>query len=88
MRLALAICVFTALPVASQEPSLDAGEMRAQQEASRQQIWENGAAVRERRERTEARLKEACDRLFRSRPDETVTNPLCYEVFLNHGLPD
>lgn len=33
------------------------------------------------------RLAEACRTLYAAQPDETVTNPLCYEVFLAEGLP-
>lgn len=34
------------------------------------------------------RLAEACRNLYQRHPDETITNRLCYDVFLNQGLPD
>lgn len=90
MRLPLiaAMCLMAA-PAIPQEPTLetDLQDALARIEISRQKIWENGAPIRERTEQVEARLKETCDRLFLSKPDETILNPLCYEVFRNHGLP-
>lgn len=35
-----------------------------------------------------SRLAKACARLYAANPDGTITNPLCYEVFLTNGLPD
>ena len=34
------------------------------------------------------RLAEACVTLYATEPDRTITNPLCYEVFISQGLPD
>lgn len=40
------------------------------------------------REPVEARLSAACDTMYRRDPDATITNKLCYDVFLDRGLPD
>lgn len=51
-------------------------------------MLEAQSAEDERTRPVEARLAEACANLFKSRPDETITNPLCYSVFLRDGLPN
>lgn len=34
------------------------------------------------------RLIESCENMYRQEPDETITNKLCFDVFLSNGLPE
>ncbi|PCH67060.1 MAG: hypothetical protein COC12_12060 [Rhodobacteraceae bacterium] len=47
---------------------------REQESAKRRAVW--------------LRVSEACGRLYKKRPDETVTNRICLDLFLATGLPD
>lgn len=42
----------------------------------------------ERRRAVTIRLVDACRHLYRQRPNETITNSLCYDVFMELGLPE
>lgn len=55
---------------------------RASMEASLAKLAADAAAP------VEARLKAACIALYARQPDETITNPLCFQVFMADGLPD
>lgn len=62
-------------------------------EAERQKFLEEVAQRAEidkaNRERTVAtRLHEACYNLYSRDPEETITNPLCFDVFWRNGLPE
>lgn len=81
----LAATTATAQTVSLDDPKIQ--EALAKSAKAQHEIWERGAALRERADQIEARLKQACDTLFLSKPDETITNPICYDVFLIHGLP-
>jgi hypothetical protein len=35
-----------------------------------------------------ARLIKACEEIYSDRPNETITNALCFEVFMARGLPN
>lgn len=87
MRHILILAVFAASGAVAQPAGHDVQELIARGEAAQQAIRARSAVFQERQERVEARLKEACDSLFLTQPNETITNPLCYEVFVNHGLP-
>lgn len=34
------------------------------------------------------RLQEGCEAMFKRDPDATITNKLCFDVFMDRGLPD
>ena len=87
MRHILIAATFAASGAVAQPAGQDVQELIARGEAAQQAIRDRTAVFQERQERVEARLKEACDSLFLTQPNETITNPLCYEVFVNHGLP-
>ena len=87
MRYILILAAFATTGAVAQPTGDDTLELIAKGEAAQQTIRDRSAAFQERQDDVEARLKQACDNLFRSQPDETITNPLCYDVFVNHGLP-
>ena len=65
--------------------AIAAGDEKAMVESSQETL----EAAQFRREKpVYQRLIEGCENLYRRKPDETITNTLCFDVFLSSGLPD
>lgn len=63
-------------------------EARRVENLRRRQLEEAAsAAVVARQAAVWRRVIDACEQLYERRPDETVTNSVCLEVFLERGLP-
>lgn len=91
LRLFLFGLALLAWPVSAQETAEERDRMLesiARSEALMHKILEKGEPFRQQEEEVQSRLTAACSNLYRRDADATITNPLCYEVFLNHGLPD
>lgn len=71
-------------------------QQRSAEEAERQRLLEQRAeleagiemARRARQDAVLEQLAQSCTSLFRSDPDTTITNKLCYDYFYAVGLPD
>ncbi|MBM1816228.1 hypothetical protein [Pseudosulfitobacter pseudonitzschiae] len=81
------------MPVAEIRKAEIEAEKTAQEEAKKER--ERQEAEKLARARTFQRelavltqLTESCQRLYRQAPDETITNKLCFDIFMNIGLPD
>jgi hypothetical protein len=60
----------------------------AAQAAARKRLREAQARIEADQAEVRGRLFAACNRLYRTHPDETITNKLCFDVFFQIGLPD
>ena len=101
MRHALiAALIAVASPVHAYDPGQKAADLaaalaesRAAEEAElnalRASVASSMATITaEARKPVQDRLADACVALYATEPDRTITNPLCYEVFISQGLPD
>lgn len=79
MRWLLMLALMAAPAGAMTDEEFEATKQRTAASLERARGWREDP-VRER-------LAEACVTLYATQPDETITNPLCYEVFLAQGLP-
>lgn len=73
---------------------LTTGQALAQEaEKSNEQVRAEFAAIveKQRNERqfdVLLRLQEGCEAMFKRDPDATITNQLCFDLFMDRGLPD
>lgn len=69
---------------------IEAGKREEDEEDQRiEDMLRRAAENQARREAAVAqRLGEACERLYKRAPDETIANKLCFDYFLTTGLPD
>jgi len=63
-------------------------QIRIAEEAARQAERDEKARREAKRAAVTVRLIDACTELYRTHPDETITNKLCFDVFLQIGLPE
>lgn len=69
----------------AREAAIAAGDEQALLEKLRE---EADAAKLQRELNVYDRLVDGCKNMYRRSPDETITNQLCFEVFMKRGLPD
>lgn len=74
---------------AAQEEAKRAAEEARRSEEERDAIVSEVARSRaDRTQAVQSRLFQACGRLYSDNPDTTITNRLCYDVFMATGLPE
>ena len=81
--------------VVSAEMALEAkaeADRLAEEKKADERSWEEAkrrtrVAKIQREQEVFNRLTESCRRLYQKNPDETITNKLCFDLFLSVGLP-
>tara|TARA_R110000850_G_scaffold268380_1_gene399967 strand:- start:2817 stop:3320 length:504 start_codon:yes stop_codon:yes gene_type:complete len=63
-------------------------EIQAATDRQKQVEIELAQAEADLRRKVQTRLVQACGELYQDRPNETITNKLCYDVFMVIGLPE